>query len=340
MEYLEDLFIEDLNRKGIVEITKYHKYERDYILREIDIDGYKEAFIQWFQDRKVEMINRANEILDMYGSTDRFRRLQETYLRGTIIPFVGAGLSMASGYPGWTEFLYKIQPETRVLLSDLDALIAKGQYEEAAQLLFDDMPNGTFLEALENNFGSSPNLGGPVQQLPFFFSQSVITTNFDDVIQCCYDKAERSFSEVLLGAKAQELGRRLGEGKQVLVKLHGKADSNRDRVLTKKEYDTHYQDENVLEQVIEEICTRPLLFLGCSLTVDRTLRAMANIMKRKGIDNVSRHYAFLGVKDTDDRVARKYQLSESNIFPIWYPADWGHDECIEALLTKLQEGAE
>lgn len=77
------------------------------------------------------------------------------------------------------------------------------------------------------------------------------------------------------------------------------------------------RDDNALEQAIEACCSKTLLFLGCSLTVDRTLKAMANIMNRKGIDYVPRHYAFLSLKSTDDRLARRDQLSQSNIFPIW-----------------------
>ena len=339
MEYLRELFHEFLNSEGEIDIDGYH-FERYDILQSMEGEGYKEAFDRWLEGRKLEMLNKANDILKRFGNVDRFRRLQEIYRRGTMVPFVGAGLSMSSGYPGWTEFLYKIRQETRLTESVLNSLIANGHYEEAAQQLFDDMPNGAFLELLENSFGCIRELVGPVQRLPYLFSQSVITTNFDNVLERCYDEVGKSFSEVLLGIYAQELPRRLGEGKHVLVKLHGKADSSRERILTKQEYDRYYQDDNVLEQVIEAICGQPLLFLGCSLTVDRTLKAMENIMLRKGINNVPRHYAFLGLKDTDNQVARKYQLSQSNIFPIWYPNEWDHDECIEALLTKLQEGAD
>ncbi len=339
MEYLRELFHEWLNSEGIVDIAGYY-FDRDNILQTLDEEGYKEAFVQWLEDRQDAMLNKANEILEQSGQIDRFRLLQETYRRGAVIPFVGAGLSISSGYPGWTNFLYKLLQETRLEKKELDILISSGQYEEAAQRIHDNMPNGAFLEALENNFGCNHKLVGPVQRLPFLFSQSVITTNFDNVLYRCYENAEKPFSEGLLGAQALDLPRKLGEGKHVLIKLHGKSDSNRDRVLTKQEYDRHYKDENTLEQVIEACCNKTLLFLGCSLKVDRTLKAMASIMQRKGIDNVPRHYAFISIKDTDDKLTRRDQLSESNIFPIWYSDDEDHDECIEALLTKLAEGAE
>ena len=98
------------------------------------------------------------------------------------------------------------------------------------------------------------------------------------------------------------------------------------------------RDDNALEQAIEACCSK-ILFLGCSLTVDRTLKAMTNTMNSKDIDKFPRHYAFLSLKGTEDRLARRDQLSQSNIFPIWYPDDEDHDECIEALFVKLAEGA-
>lgn len=120
------------------------------------------------------------------------------------------------------------------------------------------------------------------------------------------------------------------------MKLHGEACSSINRVLTKTEYDHHYQNDQALETVIESISNRTLLFLGCSLTVDRTIQCLKRIIDKKGPENVPRHYAFLKLNEGEDRIARKNLLAEANIFPIWYTDD--HDESIEALLEKLTEG--
>ncbi len=63
---------------------------------------------------------------------------------------------------------------------------------------------------------------------------------------------------------------------------------------------------------------------------------MKQIVSDNKADRLPRHYAFLGLRDSDDRVARKKHLSEANIFPIWYEAH-EDDESIEALFTKLFE---
>jgi hypothetical protein len=337
MDYLKELFHESLNDEGIVEVAGYPFY-RDVILRELESEGYKEVFTDWLARRREDNLARAEEILAQFDNRKRFVKIQELYKRGAIIPFVGAGMSMSSGYPSWTSFLYEILNDTKIPKEAFDILISNGEYEEAAQLLFDNLPHGTFLERVENTFDEPLKPCGSVQRLPLLFKSAVITTNFDNVLKKCFEDAAIPFEEELKGADAKELPRQLGQNKRTLVKLHGTANTSRDRILTKSEYDRHYSNSSTLKQVIEAISSKTLLFLGCSLTIDRTVRCLAEIMQEKGIDNLPRHYAFLKINDGDDRLARRDQLAAANIYPIWYTED--HDECIEALLEKLAEGAE
>lgn len=335
MDYLYPQFHDYLNQEGGVSIAQVN-FSRDRILRELEATEYEVAFQEWLDIRKTENLSRADEILEKFDNLSRFNRLKEIFKRDSVIPFVGAGLSMPCGYPGWTKFLYSVLDETTADRIVFGSMINTGQYEEAAQLLKEALPNGSFLEQVENKFGLDPSeLNGVVQRLPFLFKSAVITTNFDNVLKKCYMNADQAFDEELLGADADELPRLLGEGKKVLVKLHGKANVSRKRVLTKEEYDAHYGEEGKLEAVIEAISTKSLLFIGCSLSVDRTLKCLKSICNRKGPENQPRHYAFLKLAHGEDRVTRKNQLNESNIYPIWYEGD--HDECLEALFEKLAE---
>lgn len=308
------------------------------ILEDMDPSGYDNAFSEWCSQRKEELLMKADEILGLHDNRRRFIQLRNFYRNGVVIPFIGAGMSIPSGYPGWTEFLWQLRNETRVSEEYLNSLLYQGQYEEAAQILADDMPAGSFDEAIENTFGHDEYLEGPIQLLPSIFNTSVITTNLDDVIKRCYDAADLSFSETLLGADDRELPRYLGQGNRVLVKLHGKANSSRNRVLTYSEYKENYGNPPCLQNTIEAISTKTLLFLGCSLVVDRTIQTLTQLVGEKGHDVTIRHYAFLSIGEDEDRLARRDKLVNANIFPIWYPADEDHDKCIEALFQKLIEG--
>ena len=335
MDYLIPQFHDYLNEEGDVEIAGL-RFRRDNILKELDQDGYTESFNDWLQQRQRDNLNRANEILALYDNRTRFQKLKEIFTRGAIIPFVGAGMSMPSGYPGWESFLYQALDETTVNRDAFGRTIAEGQYEEAAQMLNDALPAGCFLEKVENEFGGNREICGAVQRLPLIFKQAVVTTNFDNVLTRCYKDAKLNFEADLLGPNAKELPRALGENKRVLVKLHGEASSSNNRILTKCEYDNHYKDGQALEIAISAISNRTLLFLGCSLTIDRTIKCLRCIVKRQGHENSPRHYAFIKLNEGEDRLARRDQLATANIYPIWYTED--HDESIEALLEKLAEG--
>jgi hypothetical protein len=340
MDFLKGKFDEELSAKickdnGDVNIAGIF-FKPDLILKEMDSTGYDEAFIKWRDQRKENLLTRSGEILGLYDNQGRFNRLKDAYKRGAVIPFIGAGMSIPSGYPGWTKFLWQLRDQTRVRKADLKHLLSQGKYEEAAQALSDDMPR-SFDEAIENTFGHDEDLEGPIQLLPSIFDTSVITTNLDDVIKRCYDATDSSFSETLLGANARELPRYLGQGDKVLVKLHGKANSNSNRVLTYSEYEEHYGNPPCLQNIIEAISTKTLLFLGCRLVVDRTIQTLIQLVEEKGHEVTTRHYALLSIGEDEDRLARRDELAKANIFPIWYPTDEDHDECIEALLWKLGE---
>jgi len=342
MDFLEGKFNDELlaeiEDEGNVNIagSSFPPYS---ILKDMDPGSYDNAFSYWKDQRKEMLLIKADEILGLYDNRDRFNLLKNSYKRGSVIPFIGAGMSIPSGYPGWTKFLRQHCNETRVCEEDLNHLLSQGKYEEAAQALADDMSAGSFDEAIENAFEHDKELVGPIQLLPSIFDTSVITTNFDTVIKRCYDASESHFTQTLLGVDAKELPRYLGRGDKVLVKLHGNANSNRNRVLTYSEYEKHYGNPPCLQNTFEAISTKTLLFLGCSLVVDRTIQTLTHLVEEKGYEVATRHYALLSISEDEDRLERKNDLAKANIFPIWYPADEDHDECIEALFQKLIEGA-
>lgn len=343
MKHLKPIFADALAQesnlfvdKGRVHIRNKHWAPDEILEGLLDPEAYNDLFLDWVQERKEELIELARSILDEYGLQDRFGRLKEVYARGAVVPFVGAGLSVSSGYPGWTVFLKQHVRETAIAPDEFDRILCAGQYEDAAQRLCDSL-GPAFNEAVENAFGRSRDIAGCVQLLPHVFDSCVITTNFDDVAKRCYEAAGRPFSEEISGEYSRELPRKLAEGKRILLKLHGTSTSPRGRILTASEYERHYGGGDELQRAIEAICTKTLLFIGCSLTVDRTLSAMKSFVQANGHDNVARHYAFMPAPDSDaDKIARRDALIECNIYPIWYPAG-AHDESIEALLLLLME---
>jgi hypothetical protein len=126
-------------------------------------------------------------------------------------------------------------------------------------------------------------------------------------------------------------------GSRMLLKLHGECDQLADRVLLKAEYEGAYADGAIVSNFFNRVLfAKSILFLGCSLSADRTIKNMVTLVQKYKPETLPRHYAFLELKESDDRVTRKKELAAANIFPIWYP-EGEHDEAIEALFVKLLE---
>ena len=338
MDYLKPLFNEDLNSDGdIVEIAG-SEFERCKILSGLEPETYDYAFNEWLTAKQERLLEKANEILGDFDNQGRFELLVRTYNSGNLVPFVGAGLSIPSGYPSWTSFLYQCCSESNIGEEELTQLLNDGLYEEAAQLLHDDMTSPVFNELLETTFDNEKFIEGAIHYLPYLFQDKhVITTNFDSLLERIYaDKAQPfEAGTVKSGRSLPEVARILMNKPRLLVKIHGTCNQVTERVLLKGEYDLVYQDHGEVSTFFERVIFREsLLFIGASLNTDRTIKKMEALTAERGHDNLPRHYALLELKDGDNRIEKKQALARANIFPIWYP-EGEHDESIEALFYKL-----
>lgn len=351
MKFLEDLYKKELNSPDS-ELTIINTEDiegtQNYIINidgntfypsEIlasDSDLYNQAFEDWKLRKQDECLAKAEEILNLHDNRDRFNQLKQIYSRNSLIPFVGAGMSCESGYPSWSKFLFYLQENTDVPKEKIEEKISIGEFEEAAQLLFEDMGAPAFNELLSNTFGVERNIIGPINYLPYFFKTAVITTNYDPILKNIYDSASIPFEEITKGADAESFSASLGAGKRTLLKLHGDYAIEKDRVLTLIEYQRAYSSDSILNSLIETaFFSRTLLFLGCSLSQDRTIRKMEEYVAQKGHQRCVKHYCFLELHENCNRIAVRNRLSMSNIFPIWYPKG-EHNESIEALLIALK----
>jgi hypothetical protein len=109
-------------------------------------------------------------------------------------------------------------------------------------------------------------------------------------------------------------------------------------VLTDHEYTACYGDGGNYREIFKLlIANASLLFLGCSLSIDRTVHALREI-KQAALVETPRHFAFLPLNVGTDREPRRSELGRADIHPIWYPPE-DHDQAIEDLLISLMEGS-
>ncbi len=289
----------------------------------------------------------------IYQNNQRyFSEILNHLKRNAIVPLIGAGFS-ASAYPGWKKLfmdMAKPYPNCRLAVEDH---LNQGRFEEAASALRDEMVEHDFLEELYHIFGkhtlpgAMDKLSAARKSLPNLFRSTVITTNFERVIEEIY---QHSLEVICPHTDYQlpKIRRALQNGKPVLFKLHGDIEDRDNIVITKEGYDRFYGEGSTLVETLTSILSNKLvLFLGCSLETDRVLK----VLKRCGKDCT--YYALLGLpeetkndadpfsprlctpdgKEIEAYRSRRKFLSQHNINCIWYPH--GQYEALDVLLQAL-----
>ena len=272
-----------------------------------------------------------------------------------VIPFVGAGLSKPFGFPLWGEFLKACVGNRPQLQDKINTRLASNEYEEAASDLTNALPYGVFQSKMAKAFGhsnlSSKGLSGAVDQLTRFPSARVVTTNFDRVLETCFRQNGIEL-RCFCGGDPQYAVEALNQGQPFVLKLHGDWEHPDHRVLTLLEYEKAYGHSDPksidMSRPLPELLglllkSRCILFVGCSLAQDRTMRTLRQISKQ--YSEHIQHFAIVEKPDggSPDQSAasiekRRNELAELSITPIWYPK--GQHGAVESILTYLAEQME
>jgi hypothetical protein len=273
----------------------------------------------------------------------RFDELKRSCQRGFVMPFVGAGMSKSAGCPEWREYLLKLCVDAHL---DPDAmrirLEERGDYEGVMNDLVTALGVNRFNLDFERDFKTPDDIAGAVTLLPKLFDNSCITTNFDRVLERAYENDAKAFVEKVTGlGQAGAFFRAIPAGERYLLKLHGNLDNATERVLNKAEYDTAYgNDGNIhfefpLPKLLKRLFSSySFLFLGCSLSADRTIQTFMRVAQLEGPDNLPHHYALLACpSDATKKSNIEQRLADAHITPLWYPD--GEHEHVEQTLALL-----
>jgi SIR2-like domain len=273
----------------------------------------------------------------------RFEELKRSRQRGFVIPFVGAGMSKSAGCPDWKQYLLSLCTDAKLDPAAMrDRLEENGDYEGVTNDLVEAIGTDLFNLDFERDFKTPDDISGAVTLLPMLFDSSVITTNYDRVLEKAYENDSRPFMEKVSGrGLTGAFFRAIPAGERYLLKLHGNLDNAKERVLNKAEYDAAYgNDGNIhfdcpIPRLLKRLFSSySFLFLGCSLSADRTIQTFMRVAQLEGPDNLPHHYALLACPEDDTKKRNIDQrLADAHITPLWYPE--GEHGYVEQVLTLL-----
>ena len=304
-----------------------------------DRNLYEQEAKRFDQEEKARILNT-----DQFPrNLTRFDELKRSCQRGFVIPFVGAGMSKSAGCPEWKEYLLNLCTEADLDRNAMRKRIEEnGDYEGVMNDLVTKLGEDRFNLDFERDFKTPEQIIGAVTLLPKLFDNSAITTNFDRVLEKVYENDEKSFVEKVTGrGQVSAFFRAIPAGERYLLKLHGNLDNAAERVLNKAEYDNAYgNDGNIhdsccIPKILKRLFTSySFLFLGCSLSPDRTIQTFMKVAQQEGQQNLPHHYAILASPtDATKKKTIVDRLAAAHISAIWFPE--GEFQHIEEILQLL-----
>ncbi len=256
--------------------------------------------------------------------------------RRNTIPFVGAGISAGCGLYTWRKLLDILAVEY-LTFKERKKFTDAGDYLEYAEAIVNASGNqdavmrriGEIFEETDICIGKAPYL------LVSSFANNIVTTNYDLILESSAKKfGNKSELKVLLPCLTGQMTAAIQENQRCLLKIHGSVEETTSMVFSESQYNEFYSDGKPLPIFLETFFSgRSLLFIGCSLTKDRTIDVLAKCISR---NPRIRHYAIVELpQDPDEEVKQKNYLTSIGIDPIYYPK--GEYGAVELLLEYLAE---
>lgn len=211
---------------------------------------------------------------------EQLRRLAMKALKGQLVLFLGAGVSMGAGLPSWTdlldELLRKIGKESQIseqLAQEINKLNHMDQ-PQVLEALYDQSPTKrrAFKHVIKDTidgYGDRYSLNhAMLSVLPVV---EAVTTNYDQLFeQACYGA----------GRECYRIPWEKPEGrKRWLLKMHGCTSRPDQIVLSRRDYSLYDAEYGVLASIVQAmLVTRHMLFVGFGME-DPNFRTIFDTVK-------------------------------------------------------------
>lgn len=264
-------------------------------------------------------------ITEIYDNRKHIEQLPS--LKGSLIPFLGAGFSCPA-CPTWADFLagyFKsirvefLLPAEEQEFNKLKESVEANKYELIADFLISNSGRKRFEEEMKKQFDKPllPEMRNKFNLLHGAFQGLKITTNFDCLIE---NNSGNTHVDVCHGDHPQDLERYFTRFDQnSLLKIHGGLVDIPSIVLSTAQYaalyghETEFDRHAPLPKFLRRVFTNcSVLFIGYSLFRDRTLMVLERLR------DVRPHFGvMLRPTDRAEVVKLNRRLSQYGITPIW-----------------------
>lgn len=305
-----------------------------------DLEAYNQAFKVFRHERKSQILGEEY-ILNSFGdrhwfdrNIERFEQFESCLIEGLVVPFIGAGISVESGFPTWKGHLIQQGRTSGIDTAHINDLLDNGQYEELIEEIEKMGYMDAFIQEIKDAFSKTGRITQTTLRLSELFSDTLITTNYDHILEQAFDTGAENNIQLL---DSSNILNPPEIDKTTIIKLHGDIRQPTKCIISKNQYNEAYGNEMLdLTKPIPKVLsyhykTSSLLFLGCSLNRDRTMEVFQAVKTLMGDKDRPQHFSLESMPKIEaELAARNAYLLNFGITPIWFPN--GNYEHIELIL--------
>jgi len=306
-----------------------------------DRSGYDEAFQAFRKARRHEALGES-WFLEQLGddhwfqrNVDHFIQLVDLMVAGAVVPFVGAGISASGGFSSWKDHLRRQGKTANIAPERIDWLLFSGAYETVLEEIEAARGREVFIREIYDEFSRNLTIPDVVWRISELFTDTVITTNYDRLLEQSFETGEAGRVQVINGLNALE---QPDPKKITVIKLHGDIQNPKRCILSQNQYDEAYGNGSLnMHKPIPKLLAyhyknSSLLFLGCSLINDRTVQVFRKIREGMGEEEEAKqHFSIEQAPESLEEIAqRNAELAKLGITPIWFEKE--RYELVESIL--------
>lgn len=201
---------------------------------------------------------------------ERAKELAELAKTGSLVPFMGAGVSVSAGGPTWAQLIHKLAIRAGLEGVELKSLTSASRdaLDQAAYLREVYRQRSDHSDAADGGFGAAiseivelPRYGLAPALLASLQSKQAISLNYDTL----YETAVRDTGATLTIIPSDDME----PSRRWLLKLHGSVTDPSTIVLTRDDYLGYSSSREALSAIVKaNLITHHLLFVGFGLRDD------------------------------------------------------------------------
>ena len=260
---------------------------------------------------------------------DPYVDLKQQLANGEVCAFVGAGLSVGAGLPGWYDLISQLSQRIGYKLAPAEWATSDTLIDAAQAYVNSQGLNSliTFLRRNLDSLGKSPTAAHQaLARLPI---KLVFTANYDDLLERAFRDAGRRVNLVTKDTYIPYIEQ--GGNVVNVLKLWGDLDQPELIVLTREQYGRFFLERPQLVKLLEvQLGLSTMLYLGWSHRDPHFNLIFGEMLASYG-GNMKPGYA--AMFDVDD--AQRAEFKRKQIRPVELPGDGDRSNALAAWLNSL-----